>query len=105
MDTASATYRKNDGYVTRDIAGEKIIVPVRGHVADLDSIFTLNDVASVIWSHIDGQTTVDGIVEAVVKEFDVEPEKARADAVELLDLLEQEGLICTMGNAGEASKD
>ena len=36
-------------FVTRQIAGETLIMPVAGRVADLESIYVLNEVASRIW--------------------------------------------------------
>ena len=40
------------------IAGETIVVPIRGQVGDLESIYNLNEVGSVIWEMTDGQTPV-----------------------------------------------
>jgi len=40
MSDSEHRFTKGDGFVTRNIAGETIIVPVRGGVGDLDSIFT-----------------------------------------------------------------
>ena len=56
MDLASKCFIKQDNFVTREIAGETIIVPIRSHVADLDSIYTLNEVGTLIWSLVDGKT-------------------------------------------------
>jgi len=41
-------FAKKNNLVTRNIGGETIIVPVEGHVGDLDSIYTLNEVGSTI---------------------------------------------------------
>ena len=86
-------FNKKSDLVTRDISGETIIVPVEGHVGDLDSIYTLNEVGSTIWALIDGQTSVDQIVAAICDQYEVTPEEARRDVVELIDSLEAAGLI------------
>ena len=84
--------REND-LVTRCIAGETIIVPVRAHVAELDSIYTLNELGSLIWGLLDGRTRVGQIAEAIYREYDVAPEEAAGDLVEFLASLEAAGLI------------
>lgn len=79
--------------MTRAIAGETIVVPIETGVGDLDSIYTLNEVGATIWGLIDGTTTVDGIVAAVVSTFEVGAEEARSDVLEFLGSLEQVGMI------------
>jgi coenzyme PQQ synthesis protein D (PqqD) len=80
-------------FVTRRIADETIIVPVVGGVGDLDAIFTLNDVASHIWTLVQAPTTVDAIVADLVRTFDVPADRAERDALEFLDALAGAGLI------------
>ena len=80
-------------FVTRQIAGETIIVPVASQVMDLDSIYVLNDVASRIWELVRSPTTVDRIAEIVADEFDVSPGRAAEDVAEFLDSLGERGLI------------
>jgi len=86
-------YSKKKDLVTRNISGETIIVPVEGHVGDLDSIYTLNEVGSVIWELLDGRTSIEQIVAAVCSRYEVAPEEARRDVTELIDSLEKAGLI------------
>jgi coenzyme PQQ synthesis protein D (PqqD) len=80
-------------FVTRRIADETIIVPVVSGVGDLDAIFTLNEVGSHIWNLIESPTTVQAIVEDVVRVFDVPPDRAESDVVEFLNKLAEAGLI------------
>ena len=44
-------------FVTRQIAGETLIMPVAGRVADLESIYVLNEVGSRIWQLVGSPTT------------------------------------------------
>jgi coenzyme PQQ synthesis protein D (PqqD) len=86
--------RGDDGksFVTRRIAGETILVPVTGHVADLDVIYTLNEVGSFIWHLIDGRRSAQAIAEAVSAEYDVALERAAVDVDELITALAAKGL-------------
>jgi hypothetical protein len=79
--------------VTRRISGETILVPVAGHVGDLDSVYTLNEVGSFIWDLIDGRRSARAIAEAVAAEYDVASDQAARDVADLLGELEAKGLV------------
>src|SRR6202163_4004952 len=96
MDHANLIVQRSDGrqsFVTRQIAGETLIVPVTGHVMDLESIYVLNPVGSRIWELLGSPTTAERIAEIVASEFAVSPEHAADDVVEFLDSLGARGLI------------
>jgi hypothetical protein len=86
-------FLKEDEVVTRQIAGETIIVPIRRKVGDVDSIFTLNELGTMIWNLLDGRTSVTRIVEAVSTAYDVSPDEATKDTIDFLNSLNSEGLI------------
>ena len=98
MNTLETCFAKENDLVTRDVAGEKIIVPIKGHVGDLEGVFTLNEVGTVIWAHIDGQTSVRQLMEAVRNEYDVAAAEVEKDVVDFLRSLEDAGLIRPSGN-------
>ena len=80
-------------FVTRQIAGETLVVPVTGHVMDLQSIFVLNPVASRIWELLAAPTTPEQLADAIATEFTVTRQDAAADVVEFLEALGDRGLI------------
>jgi hypothetical protein len=84
---------KDNQSVTRSIAGETIIVPVRSGASDLNSIYSLNEVGTSIWQLIDGQRTFEEIVEAISDEYEVTTEQAKMDVFDFLEKLEGEGLV------------
>ena len=93
MDISQKRFTKRSDLVTRSITGETIIVPVQGHVGDLDSIYTLNEVGSAVWGLIDGETSVSQIIDTVSREYEVTREETEADIIELMGSLESAGLI------------
>ena len=93
MNILDTCFAKENDLVTRDVAGEIIIVPIKGHVGDLEGVFTLNEVGTTIWELINGQTTARELVEAVGNEYDVGAEEAEKDVVDFLRSLEDAGLI------------
>ena len=73
----------------RELGGEMVIM-----TAVNSNLFTLNEVASLIWKSADGVTPLRKIVEdRVCAEFDVVPELALADAEHLVDELLERGLV------------
>ena len=86
-------YVKDGRVVTRKIAGETIIVPIKPTVADLEAIFTLNEIASVVWERIDGRTSVVELISSMYREYRVTPEEVIRDVVNLLTSFEDSGLI------------
>ena len=76
--------KRSDSIVHRRIGTEAVLVPIRGDVADLESIYTLNGVGQRVWELLDGEKTVAAIREAIVQEFDVDADTAGKDLLEFL---------------------
>jgi len=87
--------RTDDGqsFVTRRIAGETLILPVSGHVANLDAIYVMNDVGSRIWELLEAPMPVEQIADRLSSEFEVSVERAGDDVREFLGVLSERGLI------------
>jgi hypothetical protein len=101
LDTPLMVFVKAGDFVARTIAGETIIVPVRGQVGDLEAIYNFNDVGSFIWERLDGRASVDQIIEALCQEFEVPREQAAQDAAEFLESLQSAGLITPSGGGDQ----
>lgn len=86
-------FAKNPSIVSRNIAGEYILVPIRQKAKDLSSIYTMTEVGSFIWEALNGRRVVGEIKELIIKEFDVKPTKAETDLIEFLMQLEKVGAI------------
>ncbi|MFH0931462.1 MAG: PqqD family protein [Candidatus Zixiibacteriota bacterium] len=85
MDYLEKCYQKDPNMVSRKIADEFILVPIRQNVGDLESIYTLNETAARIWELIDGKIKVRDIKERIVEEFEVKEEAAESDLIQLID--------------------
>jgi len=80
-------------FALRQVGSESILVPIRNHVGDLDSVYVFNAVGARIWPLLDGSHDVESIVAIICDEYDAEPAVVRADLEELLGSLEAAGLI------------
>ena len=74
---------REDSIVSREIVGEVVLVPIRRTVGQLDSIYSLNEIAARIWNLIDGTRSIGRIAEQIADEYDVEREVAIRDTAEL----------------------
>ena len=95
-------YVRSDSVVSRVIAGETLIVPVRKGVGDLASIYSLNEVASAIWQAIADPRSKDEIVEVIEQQFDSERTQIEKDVESFLLEMESAGLVMAVGVAAIA---
>jgi len=78
-------YVRSESVVSRVIAGETLIIPVRKGVGDLASIYTLNPVASRIWQAIQQPRHKEEIVNIIEQEFAGERQEIEHDVDAFLD--------------------
>lgn len=84
---------KASDLVARKIAGEYILVPVRGDLADLSRIFALSPVAQHVWEQLDRVASFDELLQSVVERFEVGEQEAAGDLRDFLAQLERAGLV------------
>jgi hypothetical protein len=70
--------------VSRSVAGETLIVPVRGKVGDLASIYSFNGAGSLIWQSLEVPKTAAELTAAVEREYSVDQEQARRDVEQFI---------------------
>ena len=95
-----AVPERDANVVRRTIAGETILVPIRGRLADLQRVYALNTVAEFIWEHLNGERSVAELARMVAAEFDVAPERAESDVAEFSELLSRHGLLRPVAGDG-----
>ena len=74
--------------VSADLAGEAVILNLESGV-----YYSLDDVGAYIWSLIQEPRTVNEIRDAILEEYEVEPDRCERDIVALLEQLADAGLI------------
>jgi hypothetical protein len=88
-----ARYEKDPSIVYREIAGEAILVPIRRHLADLDSVYALDEVGSRTWELLEGGRSLENVCSELVAEYDVAWDVLAADVVEFVQQLETFGAV------------
>jgi hypothetical protein len=84
-----SVYARNDRVVSRKIVDQLILIPIRQSVAEMEAMYTMNEVGARVYELIDGTRPVREIVEAIVAEFDVDFEAAESDVREFISQLLQ----------------
>ena len=86
-------YAQNPNIVTRTIADECLLVPIKQTTGDLENIYVLNEVAGFVWNLVDGHTHLREIQKRLVEEFDVTEQAATEDLVGLIQALTVQGAV------------
>ncbi len=73
--------------ISREIAGERFLVPVGKSVYDANGLFILTDVGAFIWDLLPNVDSQDQILTAVLTEYQVDEETAKKDITEFLQKL------------------
>jgi hypothetical protein len=89
----SPTLVRSQAVVAREVAGELLIVPIRGKVGDLASIYTFNASGSFVWNLLEFPQTVTQLATAIAAAFDIELAQAEEDVGRFVAEMKSAGLI------------
>jgi len=104
-ESAQQLFTRSRSVVSRVVAGETLIVPVRGKVGDLASIYSFNGTGSLIWQLLDAPRTLADLIDAVEREFDVEQDQAQKDVTQFLNDMSSVGLVDVCPRVGIAESE
>jgi hypothetical protein len=88
------SFVRSRAVASRVVAGETLLVPIRGRVGDLASIYSFNGAGSLIWKLLETPKTVEELVAAMAQEFDAQNDndKVEQDVKEFLGEMLSAGL-------------
>jgi hypothetical protein len=90
---AEQVFVRSQSVVSRCVAGETLIVPVRGKVGDLASIYSFNETGSLIWQSLEIPKGLSELISTVENEYAVEQEQAERDVMQFLNDMLSVGLV------------
>jgi len=70
--------------VTRKTGNEYVLVPVANNIADMNSVYTLNETGAFIWDLIDGKRNIEEIISLLTEEYDINEQSASEDVISLI---------------------
>ncbi len=94
-----AVYQKDGNFVTRKVAGELILVPIRQDAGQLAGFYAMNPVGGRIWELLDGKRPIADIARIVFDEYDVDVQRAEKETMGFIGHLAEMGIV-TLDAAG-----
>jgi hypothetical protein len=97
--------------VSRVVGGETLIVPIRGKVGDLASIYSFNETGSLVWKLLETRRTFAELVVAVAQEYNVELQRAEQDVKQFVEdmlfvgLVEVPNSVTVVGTEGPVGRE
>ena len=85
--------RSSSNVVSRVVADEALVVPIRSGVGDLDSIYTFNDAGTQLWTMIQSGQSAADLARYLQESYGIDGHQAQVDAESFLRELAEEGLI------------
>src|SRR2546421_9163812 len=89
----ASTYRRSNAVVSRQISGETLLVPIRGKVGDLASIYSFNETGSALWSALEHPRSLENLTSLLYQSFEVGWDDARRDADTFVREMQAAGLL------------
>ena len=86
-------YRRSSTVVSRQISGEMLVVPIRGKVGDLASIYSFNETGSALWLALEHPRSLEDLTSLLCKSFEVGWDDARRDAQAFVEEMKSAGLL------------
>ena len=81
-----------EGFLLRQVAGQTVVLPVSDEL-DLNMMITLNDTGKFLWVRLQEGITMEALVEAVLKEYDVEEAEAKLQIEKFVGKLNENGFL------------
>jgi hypothetical protein len=89
-----AIYAPSEDVVAREIEGELIIVPLAAGIGDMeDELYTVNETARAIWAQLDGERSLQGVIAAMIEEYDAAPGEIERDVLGLVQELARRRIL------------
>ena len=85
MTSLKAIPSHSSSVVTRKTGNEYVLVPITNNIADMDSVYTLNETGAFIWEQINGKKSVHEIINELTNEFEIDDDTATEDVLLFLD--------------------
>ena len=94
-ESSTELYVRSSAVVSRLIAGETLVMPVKRNVGDLTSLFNFNGTGATIWDALETPKSLQDICDVIDRKYDLSKEKEKAE--EDVKLFVRE--LCSLGLA------
>lgn len=86
-------YQRKKEFVSRNIAGETVVIPVSGDTAILEKVFGLDETAAFLWDELKTAVPFNLLVDRLTATYEVDADTAKKDIKSFLGQMLKLGLI------------
>lgn len=86
---SEAYIKRSENFIFRKVVNEMILVPIKQDVANMEHIFTLNEVGAFIWDQLSQPCSEEMLRSAILEAFDVDPATVLQDLHSFLQALDE----------------
>jgi len=76
--------QEQTNFATKKVGEDLVLVPMKDNVAEMDAMFTLNEVGNFVWDNLNQESTRELLSVAIAEEFEVDETTAKTDLEEFL---------------------
>ena len=85
--------RINENFLLRDIAGQKVVLPVGEAAEKFNGMIRLNETGIYLWSLLEKETDENALLATMLQDYEIDEETAGKDACQFITQLLQAGFI------------
>lgn len=85
--------KQNPEFILSDLGNSFLLVPVGAAATEFKGVISLNEMGRLIWELLKDDTTAEAVLAAILRDYDVSEERARADVDSFLATLREKNCI------------
>ena len=83
----------NENFLLREVAGQKVVLPVGEAAEKFNGMIRLNDTGIYLWTLLEKDTNEDALLAAMLKDYEIDEETARTDIHRFVEALRKAGIL------------
>lgn len=76
-----------EGYILRKIAGEDVVIPIGGNIANFNGVIRLNESATFLWKKVQEEVDKEYLINSLIEEYEIDSELATNDVDSFINTL------------------
>ena len=85
--------KRSENFILKELMGSFVLVPIGDAAMNLNGIITLNESANFLWDAAEGEFELNDLVDALIREYDIDIQTATDGAEVFLKRMKEEGCI------------
>lgn len=83
----------SEEFALREIAGNYIVIPFGEKTVNFNAMITLNETGAFLWKQLEEEKTQMELLNAMVKEYEIDDETAKSDIEKFCEKLKTSGIL------------